>query len=256
MTVDQLEHDYERAQVDAKHDDNSDIAVTTRNVTRLTLHGEKPARHFIVDGQPFAMEDSKSFEKTGGKWREAKASHALEKSHGLQGPIDDAFMDAFLCVKPTNIPTGAKVNDFAMKQLDYFAQDFPKYMRGDVPVKTVAQLTPADENKASIVAFGTPATNPIVARAVETAPIHWTAKSITVGTREFDAATHMLSMIYPNPENPSRYIVINSGHTFHEADFKGTNVLLYPRVGDWAVTDVTTGKVVAEGVFDRNWKLP
>ena len=256
VTVDQLEHDYERAQVDAKHDDNNDIAVTTRNVTRLTLRGEKPARHFIIDGQSFPMLDSASFEKSGGKWRDAKASRALEKSHGLQGPIDDAFMDAFLCVKPTNTPAESKVNDFAMKELDRFAEEFPKYMRGDVPVKTVAQLTPADESKASIIAFGTPATNSLVARAVKFAPIHWTAKSITVGGKEFDAATHMLSMIYPNPANPKRYIVLNSGHTFHEADFKGTNVLLYPRVGDWAVTDVTTGKVLAEGVFDRNWRLP
>jgi hypothetical protein len=65
----------------------------------------------------------------------------------------------------------------------------------------------------------------------------------------------MLSMIYPNPANRRRYVVINSGHTFHEADFQGTNALLYPRVGDWAITDVRTGTVVAEGSFNRNWQL-
>jgi hypothetical protein len=165
-------------------------------------------------------------------------------------------MDRFLCVKPADLAAQSPVNDFALKQLDRFAQEFPKYMRGDVPVKTVAQLTPGDQITAAIIAFGTPATNPVIARAVKTTPIHWTPKSITVGDKEFDSATHMLSMIYPNPVNPKRYLVINSGHTFHEADFKGTNVLLYPRVGDWAVTDITTGKVIAEGVFDRNWKLP
>jgi len=51
-------------------------------------------------------------------------------------------------------------------------------------------------------------------------------------------------------------VVINSGHTFHEADFQRTNALLYPRVGDWAITDVRTGTVVAEGSFNRNWQLP
>jgi hypothetical protein len=162
-------------------------------------------------------------------------------------------MDAFLCVKPAG--TGDAVNAFALKQLERFSQEFPRYMRGDVPVKTVAEVTPADQRDASIVAFGTPATNPLIAHLLKTAPVHWTAKSITVGGRHFDAATHMLSMIYPNPENPRRYIVVNSGHTFHDADFKGTNVLLYPRVGDWAVTEIASGKVVAEGVFDRHWKL-
>jgi hypothetical protein len=124
-----------------------------------------------------------------------------------------------------------------------------------VPVKTVRQLTPPEEQSHNIVAFGTPATNPLIAKVVKNGPIQWTDKEIVVGGRKFDAATHLLSMIYPNPDNPRRYLVVNSGHTFKEADFKGTNVLLYPREGDWAVTEVASGKVVAEGAFDRHWKL-
>lgn len=247
VTVDQLEHDYERAQVDAK-----DGKVTTHNVARLTLHGMKMP---LVDGQSFAGGDSVVLEKVDGKWRKADASQGLRKSHGLQGPIDDAFMDSFLCVKPAGSAGQSPVNEFALKQLDRFSQEFPKWLRGDVPVKRSSEVTPNDEQAANIVTFGTPATNPIIARAMKTMPIHWTEQAIVIGDRKFDSATHMLSMIYPNPDNPKRYLVINSGHTFHEAEFKGTNVLLYPRVGDWAVTDIGTGKVVAEGVFDRNWKL-
>ena len=41
-------------------------------------------------------------------------------------------------------------------------------------------------------------------------------------------------MIYPNPLDPTRYVVVNSGHTFGEKEFKGTNALLYPRLGDYA----------------------
>jgi hypothetical protein len=129
-------------------------------------------------------------------------------------------------------------------------------MRGDVRIRGDRELTPAEIDANHIVVFGTPSTNPLIARALRSAPIRWTKGTITVGTLKFDGKTHMLSMIYPNPANPKRYIVINSGHTFHEADFKGTNALLYPRVGDWAITDVRTGEVVAEGVFDRNWRLP
>ena len=253
VTVDQLERDYERAQVDAKEADNFNLDVVTRNVARLTLHGRPSMQSFVIDGQQFPTSASASFEKVGGKWREAR-SHGVEKSHGLQGPIDDAFMDSFLCVKPAGAASDA-VTQFALRRLDEFAADFPKYMRGDVPVKTVSDVNATDQRNASIVAFGTPETNPLIAHALKNAPIHWNAKTITVGSQHFDSATHMLSMIYPNPDNPARYIVINSGHTFHEPDFKGTNVLLYPRVGDWAVTEIASGKVVAEGVFDRHWKL-
>jgi hypothetical protein len=246
VTVDQLEHDYDRAQVDAKQND-----VTTRNVARLTLRGMKTV---VLDGQSLSGGNTVTFEKVDGKWHKAGAPRGLEKSHALQGPIDDAFMDAFLCVKPASAAS-SPVNDFALKQLDRFAEEFPRWLRGDVPVITVAELTGSEQNSHNIVAFGTPATNKLIAHAVKNAPIHWTDQSIIVGDRKFDAATHMLSMIYPNPDNPKRYLVINSGHTFHDPEFKGTNVLLYPRAGDWAVTDIATGKVVAEGVFDRNWKL-
>jgi hypothetical protein len=41
--------------------------------------------------------------KTDGKWQETL--HAIEgdglvKKHGMQGPIDDAFMDGFMMVRP------------------------------------------------------------------------------------------------------------------------------------------------------------
>ena len=58
------------------------------------------------------------------------------------------------------------------------------------------------------------------------------------------------------------YVVINSGHTFKEADLKGTNALLYPRLGDWAVIkptptekDPAAYEVVAAGLFDENWQF-
>jgi hypothetical protein len=256
VTVDQLERDYQRAQVDAKRSDGSTLDVKTQNVARLTLNGSAPLKTLVVDGQSFPSATAVTVEKVDGKWRKASGPmRGLEKVHGLQGPIDDAFMEAFLCVKPGGAAATSAVNDFAMKKLDELSRDFPKWLRGDVPVKTVRQLTPPEERDHHIVAFGTPATNALIAKAVKSGPIQWTEKEITVGDKKFDAATHMLSMIYPNPDNPRRYLVINSGHTFKEADFKGTNVLLYPRVGDWAVTDVASGKVVAEGVFDRHWKL-
>ena len=73
-----------------------------------------------------------------------------------------------------------------------------------------------------------------------------------------------LKQNYPNPFNTNLgYVVINSGHTFKEADLKGTNALLYPRLGDWAVikptptdTDPAAYEVVAAGLFDENWQFP
>jgi hypothetical protein len=69
-------------------------------------------------------------------------------------------------------------------------------------------------------------------------------------------------MIYPSPLNTARYVVLNSGHTFHAADFQGTNALLYPRLGDYAVLklagterDPLAVDVATAGLFDDFWKL-
>jgi hypothetical protein len=66
-------------------------------------------------------------------------------------------------------------------------------------------------------------------------------------------------MIFPNPLNPKRYVVINSGHTFKAADFQGTNALLYPRLGDYAVlklapADSLATEVATAGLFDDFWR--
>jgi hypothetical protein len=258
LSIDQLERQYERAEVTLgpNERDPDDEMCQTRNVARLTRRGAPSKITFTIDGQTFPMTYQGSFERVDGRWRRAQSVAGFMKSHGLQGPIDDAFMDSFICVRPSGRTGPSHVNDFALQQLDRFAREFPRWMRGDVRIKSDRDLTPADIEANHIVVFGTPSTSPLIARVLRSAPIRWTRGTIAVGSLKFDGKTHTLSMIYPNPANPKRYIVINSGHTFHEADFKGTNALLYPRVGDWAVTDVRTGEVVAEGTFDRNWRLP
>jgi predicted esterase len=255
VTIDQLERQYERAQVDAEID-GVDYKVATRNVARITLTGEPPLTRFRIDGQAFPIEPSATFERSGGAWKRVRGARGVPlfgKRRGLQGPIDDAFMESFLCVEPA--AGGSEVDRFARGRYDRLAAEFPKWMRGDIRTKPAAALTAADQRAHHVVLFGTPASNPRIAAALSKTPVRWTSKQIRVGSRSFDAATHMLSMIHPNPSAPERYLVINGGHTFHEADFKGTNALLFPRVGDWAVTDVRTGAVAAEGVFDRNWQL-
>ena len=71
-----------------------------------------------------------------------------------------------------------------------------------------------------------------------------------------------MSLIFPNPLNPAKYAVINSGHTFHESDFRSTNAMLFPRLGDIAVQKIAAGPVsgfneqpVWVGIFNAKWQL-
>jgi hypothetical protein len=69
-------------------------------------------------------------------------------------------------------------------------------------------------------------------------------------------------LVYPNPLNPSRYVVVNSGHTFHEAEFKASNANLYPKLGDVGVIQFArkddggfSETIAWSEIFDSAWKL-
>jgi len=74
-------------------------------------------------------------------------------------------------------------------------------------------------------------------------------------------------LIQPNPLAEGRYIVLNSGHTFHEKELASLNYLLFPRLGDWAVLKVGANNprnpseplgetVIRAGFFDEHWQFP
>ena len=105
-----------------------------------------------------------------------------------------------------------------------------------------------------LILFGDPGSNTVIARLLERLPIRWSKTEIAVGARTFSATDHIPVLIYPNPLNPKRYVVINSGHTFGESDFRGTNAWLYPRLGDYSVL-TADGDIAVSGFFDERWQL-
>ena len=65
-----------------------------------------------------------------------------------------------------------------------------------------------------------------------------------VGDETFDAGTHVPVLIYPNPLNPKKYVVLNSGFTFREYDYLN-NARQVPKLPDCAVIDVDDAADVA-----------
>jgi hypothetical protein len=102
----------------------------------------------------------------------------------------------------------------------------------------------------------------VLKRLAPKLPISWTGDRIKVGGREFPAAGHALIMVYPNPLNPERYVVLNSGFTYREYDYLN-NARQVPKLPDWAVIDTEgqssgpslPAKVVAADFFDESWGL-
>ena len=185
------------------------------------------------------------------------------KRHNLQGPIDDAFMGPFVCVRGTGQPWSKEQAEWADWTLDRFAGEFDKWLRGRVPIVDDKDLDDATIEAKNLILFGDPGSNSVLAKILEELPIQWTKEAIEVNGEKYDPATHGLSLIFPNPLNEERYVVINSGHTFHEKDFQASNAWLFPRLGDVAVQrfvkqpeggyEETT---LWAALFDTKWQLP
>ena len=164
------------------------------------------------------------------------------KRPGLQGPIDDAFRDAFLCVRPTGKPESKDTGEFSRQMFEQFRGEFAKWMRGDVRVKDDREVTEDDIARYHLVLFGDRSSNRLIKRVA------------AILIRSWPNGPIMPALIAPNPLNHERYVVLNSGHTFHEQEFKAGDALLYPRLGDFALIDAWGRVVVRGGLFDANWR--
>jgi pimeloyl-ACP methyl ester carboxylesterase len=276
VVVDGLEKHWERARVNALIESDRSVRATTSNVSALTFEMGAGAELMnpgakatvILDGQtltvPGAQSDggwSAHFRKSGAKWAIAGDDAALLKRHGLQGPIDDAFMDSFLMVRPTGAPLNEMVGKWARAEQDHAIQLWRTQMRGDAPIKDDTAITDADIAGNNLILWGDPQSNKVLSRIVDKLPIQWTAGEIVLGARRFPAATSAPVMIYPNPLNPKKYVVINSGITFREYA-ESNNALQVAYLPDYAVVDLTTppdarwpGKIAAAGFFGEKWEL-
>jgi hypothetical protein len=127
-----------------------------------------------------------------------------------------------------------------------------------VPDNQVDKSAIAEHN---LVLFGDPSSNSVIGRIADRLPISWTKESIVVGGKSYPAETHALIMIYPNPLNQNKYIVLNSGFTFREYDYLN-NARQVPKLPDWVIVDLTVpphsrgpGKIVDAGFFNESWEL-
>jgi len=269
VTAAGLEKHYARAEVDALRSANHrEVRVTTRNVSQLVLRNPVTTR-LSIDKTEIQLPPGETqaivLDKRAAGWTLQSPSTPMEglrKRHGLQGPIDDAFADAFLCVRPTGTAQHPLPAAYARTEFDRCTREFDKWMRGTVRVKDDRAVTPADIEQYHLILFGDPTSNRLLARVADRLPIRWTKEAIQLGKQRFTAADHALVLVYPNPLNPRRYVVLNSGHTFQERDFRGTNALLFARLGDYAVMHLASGDGHAieatpatAGLFGERWEL-
>jgi hypothetical protein len=279
VVVDALGHHWEGATIEAELDPDGQVTARTHNVTALTLEMPTGLSPFPLgrpttvrlDGQrlpaPAPLSDrswTAHFRRQGGRgrWEAGElGDEPLRKRHDLQGPIDDAFMSSFVIVTPSKEGRSPAVDRWVKAEQMRAIGEWRRQLRGEPRVRRDIDLPPEEIAAHNLVLWGDPASNTVLAKIASKLPIAWTAEGIAAGKKRFPGAGHALMAIYPNPLNPKRYVVLNSGVTFREYDYLN-NARQIPKLPDWAVVDVTTppdshfaGKIVDAGFFGEHWEL-
>ena len=75
---------------------------------------------------------SLSLHREGKKWMKGRLpANVLRKKHGLQGPIDDAFMDSFVIVRPTGKSVNEKFANWSEQESKHAIEHWRRHFRGE-----------------------------------------------------------------------------------------------------------------------------
>jgi hypothetical protein len=197
----------------------------------------------------------------GGWESDSGEDRSLRKRPGLQGPIDDAFCDTFLFVMPSGKSANPLVEQWIRDEAEHAMNEWRRHFRGDIRVVQDVDLEEAEIRNGNLVAFGDLQSNAFLAKVAARLPVNWDDKEIRVANKSFTADQHVVAMIYPNPANPQRYLVINSGFTFREYAYLN-NARQIAMLPDWAVIDISAGanavlpgKISGAGFFNESWEI-
>jgi pimeloyl-ACP methyl ester carboxylesterase len=284
LTLEALEEHWKEARVVCRWDDDDQVSVACANVRQLSLNFPpgtfqaaqltKPKYQVFINAPrrsaitvPGPLSDGswtvRIRQGDRGQWRAvAEDEHnVLSKRHGLQGPIDDALMDSFVFVRPTGKANHDAVDKWTKAELDRAIVHWRRHFRGDARVINDTELTDELIQSANLVLWGDASSNAVINRVLPKLPIQWTADQLQVGEDTYTASEHAPVLIYPNPLNPNRYVVLNSSFTYRDYAYLN-NARQVPMLPDWAVINLKTppgnvwpGEVVAADFFDESWQL-
>jgi len=250
----------EPARVRARlNNDKTGLAVTASNVATLRLDlsehlvGKQPSLVVRINGTEHKVTKPgvQTFEIV-----KLNRVGPLRKTGRFCGPAKEVYNRRFLMV------FGVDPND--KKDVERFRTDYRRaagewyrFAKGMPRIQIDAKLTAADVAGANLILYGTPANNAKLKEIAGKLPIKITDRGFEFQGKKYSNTDHGLVMIYPNPLNPKRYVMIRSGlpygerlSTNHKFDLLPDFVIFKEGV-DYDDTD----RAVVAGFFDRNWQV-
>ncbi len=243
----------------------NDQLVNVRNPLKIEIDGIPVFEDKLPDNNELTFTAVLSDKKEIVDWRNRsdQSDNALIKKHDLCGPILDAFNKGFLLVYgTTGEPLETRVN---RKEAERFSAQWEDWQHTRCRIKKDTEVTQEDIQRFHLMLFGNPKTNSINERIKQDLPVRFKDASIIFSDKKFTGKSVGVSMIYPNPLNQQRYVLIQAGTTWQGM------VKISKRIGaefDYIIFDNRTtginvhqgnltvdGSPLLRGFFDQDWQI-
>jgi pimeloyl-ACP methyl ester carboxylesterase len=269
VRIDSFEHYWEPAKLTAQIDGNK-VQVTSHNVSQFTLFLSRELVDMnqalevmregrrIFQGRP-AGELHLELERAGSR------SDGLRKAHGLSGPLGDIYYEPFLIVfgSQSRDPEETAANRRQAEAIRLRGSRGVRFY--GIQVRSDREVTDRDIDAYHLILVGTPTSNSLVGRINSRLPIRIENGAVVFGHHRFAGDDVGLRVIYPNPLNPKKYVVVCAGVTYKGLEGLGT--LPLQNFGwnrgvaepDAVVTDGRTfgqyPRLLATISFNHEWQL-
>jgi dienelactone hydrolase len=263
-TVEQFDRPDRFMVVDAEVCAPNTLRVDSQNVLALTL---APGTQLVDPSKPVDVvwngEAQTVAVNDGRITLRAKGYQAaiLAKNTRIAGPLGDIFNTPFAIVTGTASADPA-MNEVCRQKAQTLTNFWHEWQRQPPRVFKDSELSDADAARYSLILIGGPAANLVARKLADKLPLNVSSDQITVGGRSFAATDARVQMIYPNPLNVRRYVLViaatsATGMSFwspgslRNADFDFT--IEDGHVANLGQPVSTSGIWVAGGWLSRAW---
>jgi hypothetical protein len=214
----------------------------------------------VNDGEALKVPAGRTayFRKSDGRWQVSSERYpqGLVKKHGVSGPIQDVFMEhPVLMVYGT---TEAREPAAVTRMLDGIVNrlvstgDGSGVLRTGFERRADTAVRDADLAAKNLILVGTPKQNRLLARIADRLPVTFLDDGVKIAGKEHRGADVSLALVYPNPLNPERYVLLLPEF------YPGTKPWDYPDYVVFRAPKDGKGNpyILAKGTFDARWQLP